>query len=84
MRRTEAPASARRRPEKGAGARPASSRTLRPVRGGGEGIVLCDGGLGATWYRGFQCVTGISRVCWIVHLGRDGSWVGLKQQREAI
>ena len=38
MRRTEAPASARRRPAKGPGARPANSRTLRPVRGGSAGI----------------------------------------------
>lgn len=35
MRRTEAPASARRRPANGPGARPANSITLIPVRGGG-------------------------------------------------
>lgn len=35
MRRTEAPLLARRRPQKGPGARPPSSRTLSPVSGGG-------------------------------------------------
>jgi len=41
MRRTEAPLSARRRPAKGPGARPANSRTRRPVKGGGDAIVSC-------------------------------------------
>ena len=45
MRRTVAPWSARRRPQKGPGARPANSRTRRPVRGGGAvvDIVVADG-----------------------------------------
>ena len=38
IRRTEAPYDERRKPQNGPGARPASSSTRRPVRGGAEGM----------------------------------------------
>lgn len=43
MRMTEAPASARSMPAKGPGARPANSRTVMPVRGGGPISAMLGG-----------------------------------------